>query len=326
MKLRVTGLMLGLLIALSVVIPGFAAAADEKEQNAPAMAETAPVSESAAETGEETTDDFASTSPFYLNGEPVEGLEYECVNGHNYITVESFVKALSTDCEVLEENGSVTADCVTVTEIVDVEAEGVEAAANVIEETLTISAKFGERYLTANGRCLYVENGVKQVNGKVALPIRSLAEVCNLDIAYDGATGQIVMNSIEGAGAYLTPGSEYYDGETLYWLSHIIYAESGNQSLSGKIAVGNVVMNRLSSPKFPNTIKGVLFQKNQFSPAMSGSIYREPNAASVAAAKLVLEGTVVLENALFFNRAGMNTYASRNRPYVATIGAHAFYN
>ena len=120
-------------------------------------------------------------------------------------------------------------------------------------------------------------------------------------------------------------GDEYYDSTLLYWLSRIIYSESGNQSMEGKIAVGNVVMNRLNSPDFPNTIKGVLFQKNQFSPAMSGSIHRNPSESSIVAAKLVLDGAEVLEGVLFFNRAGMNTFASRNRTFVATIGAHSFY-
>ena len=108
---------------------------------------------------------------------------------------------------------------------------------------------------------------------------------------------------------------------SLYWLSRIIYAESGNQILEGKIAVGNVVMNRVNSPKFPDNIYDVLYQKNQFSPASSGSLKRTPNAESVIAAKLVLEGVEIVPGALFFNRAGMACYASRNRAYLTTIGA-----
>ena len=84
-------------------------------------------------------------------------------------------------------------------------------------------------------------------------------------------------------------------------------------------------MNRVASYKCPTTVYGVVFQTNQFSPAASGSIYRDPNWDSQVAAKLVLDGAVVLDNALFFNVAGLNSYASRNRAYVATIGAHAFY-
>lgn len=200
-----------------------------------------------------------------------------------------------------------------------------EIPADAVVETLSMSAVPGSLYVQANGRYLYVKDGLKQVNGKLAVPVRVLAKIYNLDVGYDQATGNVTLNHQAGTGAFLQNGATYYNGDTLYWLSHIIYAESGNQPMLGKIAVGNVVMNRVASPLFPNNIYDVLFQRNQFSPAISGSIYRDPNADSVVAAKLVMDGAVALENVLFFNRAGLNSYASRNRPYVATIGAHAFY-
>ena len=200
-----------------------------------------------------------------------------------------------------------------------------EIPADAVVETLSMSAVPGSLYVQANGRYLYVKDGLKQVNGKLAVPVRVLAKIYNLDVGYDQATGNVTLTHQAGTGAFLQNGATYYNGDTLYWLSHIIYAESGNQPMLGKIAVGNVVMNRVASPLFPNNIYDVLFQRNQFSPAISGSIYRDPNADSVIAAKLVMDGAVALENVLFFNRAGLNSYASRNRPYVATIGAHAFY-
>ena len=131
-----------------------------------------------------------------------------------------------------------------------------------------------------------------------------------------------LLNHQEGAEPYLTCGDEAYDSDALYWLSHIIYCESGNQPLAGKVAVGNVVMNRVADPRFPNTIYDVLFQKNQFSPVSSGSIRREPNWDSVVAAKLVLDGAKVTD-ALFFN--GVRARAPKGRAYVTTIGDHAFY-
>ena len=120
-------------------------------------------------------------------------------------------------------------------------------------------------------------------------------------------------------------GETFYQEDELYWLSHIIYAESGNQPMAGRIAVGNVIMNRVEDSRFPNTIYGVIFQKNQFSPAQSGSIYREPSEESIIAAKLVLDGAEVMEDALYFNRAGLSCWASRNRSLIATIGNHSFY-
>ena len=124
--------------------------------------------------------------------------------------------------------------------------------------------------------------------------------------------------------ALTTPGPEA--GE-LYWLSHIINAESGNQPLSGKIAVGNVVLNRVANPRFPDTVYEVIHQRGQFTPVSNGSIKLTPNAESVIAAKLCLDGANTVGNALYFlnPRTASNSWASRTRPYVATIGAHAFY-
>lgn len=318
MKKRATGLLLAVLALSSVVLPGFAAEAEEP----------AAVTEPAGDPG----------MSVYLDGEVLETLEYEVYEHTCYVTVDSFVSTLDAEAMVEEENGVVTVTAVTVTGVVDVEepqqgedAEADEAEtpvveADLVEETLTLSAAAGDSYLVANGRYLYVEHGNLLVDGKIAAPIRVLAEVFNLAVDYDAELDAALLTHQEDAAAYLTSGDSFYDETQLYWLSHIIYAESGNQSLQGKLAVGNVVMNRVNSPLFPNDIYSVLFQKNQFSPAASGSIRRDPSEASVIAAKLVLDGAVVLKDALFFNAASLkNSYAARHRTYIATIGAHSFY-
>ena len=346
MKLRVTWILLGVLVLVALMVPAFAAAVDRPEEVEDAASEavdTVVESEESeaiepavdvSEPAEEVQEEFeeiieipVSTSPFYLEGEQLTELVYQNIAGINYVTVESFMTSIDPETMVEEEDGTATASAAVVTEIVDVSAEDANGEmANIEEETLNFRAEAGDCYVVANGRHLYVETLVQTIEGKVAVPVRTLAEVFNLDVDYDTETRHILLEKQEGSDAYILDGESYYDENILYWLSRIIYSESGNQSMRGQIAVGNVVMNRLNSPMFPNTIKGVLFQKNQFSPAMSGSIYRTPRAMSVVAAKLVMDGAVVLEDALFFNRAGMNTFAARNRVYVATIGAHAFYN
>lgn len=63
-----------------------------------------------------------------------------------------------------------------------------------------------------------------------------------------------------------------YNEKDLRLLSSIIYCEAGGESYAGKLAVGIVVMNRKSSKQFPNTIKGVIYQKNQFGPVRNGAL------------------------------------------------------
>ena len=72
-----------------------------------------------------------------------------------------------------------------------------------------------------------------------------------------------------------SPGAAYDAGE-LYWLSRIICAESGAESMSGQIAVGNVILNRVRSGSFPNTVEGVIFDRKdavQFEPVSNGRVY-----------------------------------------------------
>lgn len=189
---------------------------------------------------------------------------------------------------------------------------------------LTMRIRPGAQYLEANGRYLYMSNGARMAGDICMIPATALAWALNGSAWWDTTSGLMQISS--GSGA-IQPGDSFYDSTSVYWLSRIINAESGNQPLQGKIAVGNVILNRVASPMFPNTVYDVIFQGNQFTPAMTGAVNREPNAESVVAAKLCLEGAQTASNALYFvnPHVSPNSWASRNRPYVATIGAHSFF-
>ena len=129
----------------------------------------------------------------------------------------------------------------------------------------------------------------------------------------------------------IAAGDEYYDDDKLLWLSRIIHAESGNQPLAGKIAVGTVVMNRVAHPDYPNTIYGVIFDNQhgvQFTPTENGAIWCDPSEESVTAAKIVLEGYRTNEDILFFmNEAiAVSSWISDNCEYEFTIQDHSFWS
>ncbi len=224
-----------------------------------------------------------------------------CVYGQTtYVSLRSVVQALRPDATVAwaGDHAAVTA------------------------EGLDITVYPGKPYLVANGRYLYMPGGARFENGNTLLPVRPLAKALDAQVQWNAEDGNTYLTS--GTGAILS-GEEFYSADALYWMSHIIYIESGNQPLEGKIAVGNVIQNRVRDPAFPNTIYEVLTQPNQFSSVYSSAMKREPNAESVIAAKLCLDGAVVLPTALWFNRAGVPCWASKHKTVVATIGAHAFY-
>jgi hypothetical protein len=87
--------------------------------------------------------------------------------------------------------------------------------------------------------------------------------------------------------------------EDLYYLSKIMYSEAGSVWLSDewKMAVGEVVLNRVASPKFPDTVKEVVFQQGQYSRANSTYFHNlRPNMRCVELALRLLQGERVLNN------------------------------
>lgn len=111
-----------------------------------------------------------------------------------------------------------------------------------------------------------------------------------------------------------------------YLLAQIINAEAKGESYNGKVAVGNVVMNRVDSANFPNSIEAVIFQKGQFSPVSDGSIYNEPSSEALEAANAVLNGvSIVGPNALYFYnpRTATDSWIF-TRTTIMDVGNHRF--
>lgn len=184
------------------------------------------------------------------------------------------------------------------------------------------------KYIAANGRYFYLADGLRIIGGVPCLPVVELAKLYCAQVSWDYATSSADIDTT--AMRPLTAGDVFYDAEDLAWLSRIINAESGNQSLEGMMGVGNVVLNRVANPACPDTVYEVIFDTRygvQFSPVETGSIYNEPNELSVVAAKLCLEGYNVAGNSLYFvNPAtGSTSWFRRTRTFVVSIGEHDFY-
>lgn len=201
------------------------------------------------------------------------------------------------------------------------------ATAIVKKGAITVKVKNHGNYIEAAGRYFYTHEPVRNIDDRIFVPIRPMAAIFCLDLYWNGAERVVELtttdNSLEGAPSY-------YDTDDLYWLSRIISAEASGESLLGQIAVGNVVLNRVRSRQYPNTVYGVIFDRvggTQFTPVAIGTIYKTPTESSVIAAKICLEGYSISEDILFFMnpRIATNSWISKNRPYAFSIGNHDFY-
>lgn len=172
--------------------------------------------------------------------------------------------------------------------------------------------------VTVNGRAY--SGQVRVQNGRTYVPLRTLAEALGADVCWDAYLG----------GAAVTSADAAYDARDLYWLSRIICAESGAEPMEGQLAVGNVVLNRVESGEFPNTIPAVIFDRVdgvQFEPVSNGTVYQTPCAQSVLSAKRALDGEQAVGSALYFYAPALSkgTWINANRTYYTTIGCHRFY-
>lgn len=105
--------------------------------------------------------------------------------------------------------------------------------------------------------------------------------------------------ALAGAGTVETE-TETYSENDLYVLSHIISAEAGNCGEEMLIGVGSVVLNRVASDKFPDTIEEVVFQPGQYAPTWNGAYYDEPTDEAVEVAEMLLtDGSQIDESVVW---------------------------
>lgn len=244
-----------------------------------------------------------------LDGQPVpKSVGRTTIGGMTYVSLKVMSQQLDTTAQV-EWNAN-------------------NSTITVTTETLSLTAKVGQKYLVANGRYLYMPEGVVLTQeGQTLVCLDTLAKAFDATLGWDGEAGTFLVT--RGSGA-IESADTFYGEDDLFWLSRVIYAESGNQVLEGKMGVGIVVLNRVNdhSGIWPDSIKGVIAQRNQFSTYKNGALAkRTPNAESVVAAKLVLDGGMVEEvkNAYFFDTFKPRSWAARNKTVVAAIGGHRFY-
>ena len=111
-----------------------------------------------------------------------------------------------------------------------------------------------------------------------------------------------------------------------YLLARLIYAEARGETYKGKVAVGAVALNRVRSSQFPNTLSGVIYQKNAFECVTNGSINNTPNSECLRAAKEALNGWDPTGGCLYFYNAATVPSKSwiHTRTVKTVIGRHSF--
>lgn len=191
---------------------------------------------------------------------------------------------------------------------------------------LTLTAGAGCYVAYGNNRAIFTTSPtVIMSDGRMYIPVTVLTKATGLLMTESDGT-----LSLGGSLRPLKDASEFYREDEVFWLARIIHAESAGEPLLGQIAVGDVVLNRVRSSLYPNTIYSVIFDRNygvQFSPILNGTIYNTPSYNSILAAKICLEGATFADEVMFFLQPELSasSWIPRTREYCFTVGRHDFY-
>lgn len=120
----------------------------------------------------------------------------------------------------------------------------------------------------------------------------------------------------------------YLTNDDIHLMAQVVYGESRGEPYNGKVAVASVILNRLCSSKFPNTIKKVISQNNAFSCVKNGKINAEPDKISYNAVMDALKGNDPTNNALYFYNPKISTCTwmkNISKKNLITIGNHIFF-
>ncbi|MDE6107408.1 MAG: cell wall hydrolase [Oscillospiraceae bacterium] len=236
-----------------------------------------------------------------LDGQPLNTGDAPIYDNATYVPLRAVVEALRPQAQVSWEGGQ----------------------AVVLWEEQTLTARPGEAFLLCNGLPIPLGLPVRLEEGRTLVPVRPLCELFDVQVVWHADIRVVSLHTSEAAA---------YSAEDLYWLSRIISAESRGEPWEGKLAVGHVVLNRVSHPEFPDTIYDVIFDERwggQFEPVRNGTVYLDPTDESVRAAVACLCGSAEnpVGDSLYFLAPALtdNHWTMENRDYVTTIGAHWFY-
>lgn len=146
----------------------------------------------------------------------------------------------------------------------------------------------------------------------------------SVGITADGIAGPKTLLYL-GLGSSSGGSTGGYSSSDVYLLAKVIAAEARGESYTGQVAVGAVVLNRVDSSSFPDTVSGVVYQAGAFSAVRDSNWSVAPDATSRKAAQDAINGWDPSGGALYYyNPAKTSNKWIRTRPVITTIGRHVF--
>lgn len=143
-------------------------------------------------------------------------------------------------------------------------------------------------------------------------------------LSVDGIVGPKTYSAL-GISSSSSSSSGGYSSSDLYLLARCVYGESRGEPYVGQVAVAAVVLNRVKSAAFPNSISGVIYQPYAFTCVSDGQLYLEPDQSAYNAARDAMNGWDPTNGCLYYYNPATATSAwIWSRPIMLQIGRHNF--
>lgn len=146
----------------------------------------------------------------------------------------------------------------------------------------------------------------------------------------DGVVGKATYKALGMTASYNVlagggSGGSTYTSSDLYLLAKTIYAEGRGEPYAGQVAIGAVILNRVRSSAFPNSVSGVVYQKGAFTAVSDGQINLSPDSAAMSAAQDAVNGWDPTGGAIYYYNPAVATSSwIFSRKTVTVIGKHVF--
>jgi N-acetylmuramoyl-L-alanine amidase len=252
------------------------------------------------------------------NAAPTTSHSYQVVSGD---TLSGIARDNGTTIDAIKQANRLSNDFIRIGQTLTIPTLNGASGSDSLNSTSTT-------YQVVSGDTL---SGIAERNGTTVQELKQLNHLSS-DFLRIGQELAIPSGTTTVAPSVIAPEETItaVNQEDLEWLAKMIYSEARGESIQGQIAVGAVIMNRVKSPLFPNTVKEVLFEISnghyQFTPAQTGSINTAtPNVQINEAALRALNGEDPTNGSLYFyNPYKTSSVWLKSRTVSTTIGNHTF--
>ena len=198
----------------------------------------------------------------------------------------------------------------------------VARAANIVKGDTTANIKAVQTRLATLGYYTYKVDGIWGSRTKKAVKKFQRDYGLTADGIVGARTEKALKITLTGKSSR---AKNTVSSANLDLLAKCVYAEARGEPYTGQVAIAAVVLNRVKSPSFPNTVSGVIYQKNAFTCVSDGQINLTPNASAYSAAKDALNGWDPTNGCLYYyNPATATSKWIWSLKVELKIGKHSF--